>query len=169
MEKKVENIYTLLSSGSLALPPGELSRMETQVFTQQNSSQDTISTPSTHHQYGTDNDARKGHIWLRIDPTMDVIEKDIVSFEQATDYLQVYDINRSNFPFVVIQQHESLDLLRRCKPFLLLAILTISARADRQQQIRLEIELRQSLSNKVIMKGEKSLDLLQGLLVYLCW
>lgn len=63
----------------------------------------------------------------------------------------------------------TLDSLRREKPFLLLSILSSAASSNEKLQSQLELELRESLSRRVIVHGEKSLDLLQGVLVYLTW
>lgn len=105
-----------------------------------------------------------------VDIVGDVISKDIISYDLAAEYLQYYRTKSKYFPFVIISPHESLDSLRRERPFLLLAVLAMSAiLSSTKLQKTLDLELRENLSRRTIVNGEKSLDLLQGLLVYLVW
>lgn len=105
-----------------------------------------------------------------VDNIGDVISKDIISYGLAAEYLQCFRTKSIYFPFVVLPAHTMLDTLRREKPFLLLSVLSISAvQSPSRLQKTLELELRESLSRRTIMNGEKSLDLLQGLLVYIAW
>ena len=105
----------------------------------------------------------------RIDTSLDAIDRNFLTFEQADALLESYRPYPANFPFVVIMPHQSLEVLRRDNSFLLLAILAVSSIRDLKLQARLDAELRESLSQRVIINGEKSLDILQGLLVYLTW
>ena len=59
--------------------------------------------------------------------------------------------------------------LRDEKPFLFLNVLTMAAQKFPGLQGTLEKEVRDVLGAKVISEGEQSLDLLQGMLVYLAW
>jgi hypothetical protein len=103
------------------------------------------------------------------DDLQDVISKGVVDFEQAEESVRFFQTKAPNFPFVLVSPQTSLDLLRREHPFLLLSILAFGAQANLALQNKLELELRESLSKKVIVNGERSLDLLQGLLIYLTW
>jgi len=107
--------------------------------------------------------------YLVFDDIQDVISKGVVTFDLAERSLQLFRTKACNFPFVVISEQASLDFLRRERPFLLHSILTFGAQADLKLQRTLELELRESLSKKVIVNGEKSIDLLQGILLYLAW
>jgi hypothetical protein len=104
-----------------------------------------------------------------LDRLDDAISKGIINFQQAEECVQLFKSKAASFPFVVIPPHMSLDSLRREKPFLLLAVLASSTEANAELQSRLELELRETLSRKVIVNGETSIDLLQGVLVYLTW
>lgn len=100
----------------------------------------------------------------------DVISKDIITYELAIEYLEYYRSKNKYYPFVLISPHESLDTLRRERPFLLLSVLAMSAiQSPTKLQRALDLELRESLSRKTIVNGEKSLDILQGILVYIAW
>jgi len=99
----------------------------------------------------------------------DVITKGLVTFEEAENGLQFFQTQAYRFPFVIVSHQTTLDALRREKPFLLLSILTFAAQTRPPLQAELELELRESLSRRVVVNMEKNLDILQGLLVYLAW
>lgn len=99
-----------------------------------------------------------------------MISKSIITFDLAEEFLNDFkEKYQASFPFVVVPEHMSLDMLRRERPFLLLSVLTCAAQNQFKLQDALELELRESLGRKVHVLGEKSLDLLQGVLVYLAW
>jgi hypothetical protein len=103
------------------------------------------------------------------DRVQDVISKGIVTFQQAEESVRLFRRRASSFPFVILPSYISLDCLRRERPFLLLAIITFAADYNVELQSRLDLELRETLARKVIVNGEKTLELLQGVLVYLKW
>lgn len=107
--------------------------------------------------------------YLVFDEIQDVISKGIVSFNRAEEYLQFFRGKACNFPFVHVSPQTSLDTLRREKPFLLHSILSIASQSNLKLQKILELELLEILSRKVFIEGEKSMDILQGILVYLSW
>ena len=106
---------------------------------------------------------------INFDDIQDVISRGIISFDKAEESLRVFQSSTRFFPFVAVPPRTSLDSLRREKPFLLLSILTLGAKKDFKFQQALELELRKSLSENIMLKGKKSLDLLQSVLVYLGW
>lgn len=73
------------------------------------------------------------------------------------------------FPFVVLPQHCSAQTLAQERPFLFLAAITCASSRHPLLQKALNKEFKDILSRNVIADGERSLDLLQGLLVYLAW
>ena len=98
-----------------------------------------------------------------------MIDKGLLSFQEADELLQIYRVASSDFPFVYVDPTATLESLRWDKPFLILSILVMASPRARSLQVLLEKELREVLAQKVIVEGELSLDLLQGLLVYLAW
>jgi len=106
---------------------------------------------------------------LGFDELGDVISRRIIEFAQAEESVRFFQTKVVNFPFIVVPPPMTLDSLRRERPFLLLSILSFSAQSNIKLQSVLEVELRETLSRKVIVNGEKGLDLLQGILVYLTW
>jgi len=107
--------------------------------------------------------------FLVFDDIQDVISKGVVSFEGAEQSIHFFRSQCSSFPFIYISPQISLDTLRREKPFLLLSIITIGAQFNDKLLRVLELEFLEMLGKKVFVGGKKSLDLLQGLLVYMTW
>ncbi|RDW65554.1 hypothetical protein BP5796_10246 [Coleophoma crateriformis] len=98
-----------------------------------------------------------------------IIQQRRISFKEASRLLLVFRTRMHFSPFVVIPPDATISSLSRTSPFLLLAILTTCATSDPDLHHQLDHEFRRVLSLKVIVNGEKSLDYLQGLLVYVSW
>jgi hypothetical protein len=92
-----------------------------------------------------------------------------LTLEKACSFLTVFREMSSYFPFVILPTEATLQSMFYERPFLLLAALATASSKEKRLQHVLEEELRTTLSTKVVVEGEKSLDLLQGLLVYLAW
>lgn len=74
-----------------------------------------------------------------------------------------------NFPFVVIPSDHSAAELRNKRPALYGAIIVASSFSSIKTQTAYGEELLRYLTEELLMKGEKSLELLQALLVYTAW
>lgn len=72
------------------------------------------------------------------------------------------------FPFVPLPSYMSTEVLRRERPFLYLNISMIASPNPARQR-ELSNAIKEYLADRIIMRGERSLDLLQGLLVHLTW
>jgi hypothetical protein len=99
----------------------------------------------------------------------DVIDREIIDYHYAQTLLSSYAGRVAYFPFVDVPLGAALDCFRLERPFLLLTILTTSSGEQKAVQDDLEYHLRQELGRRSIVQGEQSLDILQGLLVYLAW
>ena len=75
----------------------------------------------------------------------------------------------SQFPFVVIPEGISAAELSQTKPFLFKTVIMVASYHDKSGQARMAKEIFQYLSAHMIIANEKSLDLLQGLLVLTAW
>ncbi|KAL1966514.1 hypothetical protein VTN77DRAFT_4436 [Rasamsonia byssochlamydoides] len=85
-------------------------------------------------------------------------------------YLSIFKTSMArHFPFVVIDDHHSAEELRLTKPFLLEVVLVAACYKGSGRQTVLGKEIIEHLSRRMLFEGEKSLDLLQGLLVYIAW
>lgn len=113
-------------------------------------SPDTVSTPPTN----IDN------AWIANLGLGDVVLQHLLDIFRGMDYY---------FPFVIIPTSWTPASMAVDRPFLLLAAVTSAASRYHYLQQALIDELKEVLSRRVIMAGEKDLDLLQGLLVHLAW
>jgi hypothetical protein len=92
-----------------------------------------------------------------------------ITIDQAEELLQQFHGIKHFFPFVVIPEEATIKSLSRNSPFLLLAMLCAASKKDIQLVYLLDHEFKRVLSEKIICEGRKSLDFLQGLLVYIAW
>lgn len=84
--------------------------------------------------------------------------------------LYVYRNNMGpQFPFVVIPDDVSAVELAQKKPFLYRTVIMAASYHDRTGQSRMTKDIFQYLSKHMIIRNEKSMDLLQGLLVLMAW
>ncbi|CAI7678987.1 unnamed protein product [Penicillium pancosmium] len=104
------------------------------------------------------------------DGEKDVIDRGYLTTETAQTYLIVFQtVMTPHFPFVIIPPDVSVHHLRQDKPFLFLAILAASSYENMPLQRSLGAEVKKAVSARMILNGEVSFDMLQGLLVYLAW
>ncbi|CZR61408.1 uncharacterized protein PAC_11304 [Phialocephala subalpina] len=143
----------------------------------------TVSSPDTrkdvvaihdHHKefFGDDVPAEMGHLHSSEEShqsQQSFIEQRKLSLGEAEELLSLYKKRASSFPFVHITANATVPSLARTSPFLLLAILTSASIGDLSLYHQINHEFRRVLSSKVIVEGRKSLDYLQGLLVYIAW
>jgi hypothetical protein len=73
------------------------------------------------------------------------------------------------FPYVAIPSTDTVESMRRDRPFLLLAVLASSTFDRFATQKALSEEIKQIVNVRIVAQGEKSLDLLEGLIVHIAW
>lgn len=73
------------------------------------------------------------------------------------------------FPFVLIPSHITAKELAEKKPFLAEMIFTVSHCQDYGPQNERGKEILRHLTDRLFLEGEKSLDLLQGMIIYITW
>ncbi|KAI9055633.1 hypothetical protein LZ554_000577 [Drepanopeziza brunnea f. sp. 'monogermtubi'] len=98
-----------------------------------------------------------------------VVEKRRITLKQAEELLLKFREKASFFPFVQIPLEATIPSLSRTSPFLLLAVLTAASLDDPLLHHQMNHEFRRVLGSQVLRQGKKSLDFLQGLLVYIAW
>ncbi|KAH8803339.1 hypothetical protein F5884DRAFT_847183 [Xylogone sp. PMI_703] len=76
---------------------------------------------------------------------------------------------QSYCPFVMIRNEWTSRSMASERPFLLLAAIISASSRYPQLQRALTIEFKEILANRIIISEDRSLDLLQGLLVHLTW
>jgi len=88
--------------------------------------------------------------------------------ECAQRLFTIYDNKTHVFPFVTLPHNWSVASLLKSSPFLSLAVCCVMT-TDCSLNRRLDAKFRAVLSQKVVVESERSIDLFQGLLVYLAW
>jgi hypothetical protein len=100
----------------------------------------------------------------------DIIDRGFLDLKVAENYLELFrTILTPHFPFVMIPHQVSVIQLREEKPFLFLAIMASASYDNMPLQRLLGAEVKRAVASRIILNGEVSFDLLQGLLVYLAW
>lgn len=90
--------------------------------------------------------------------------------DEAESLLAEYKTHMGHLnPFAIVPPRMSSAQLREQKPFLWKAIMTQSCLFDGPRQIALGNELLREISEAAFMRPQKSLDLLQGLQILICW
>lgn len=133
-----------------------------------NSSRDVAELHEHHKHYFGDDTPLDSNDSTRSSPSPIVLQRRITRPE-AEQLLLSFRGKAQFFPFVLISSKATIPSLSRTSPFLLLAILTTAALKEPLLHHQLDHEFRRILSSKVIVEGQKSLDFLQGLLVYIAW
>jgi hypothetical protein len=92
-----------------------------------------------------------------------------LSIDAADGLLNRFRTMASYFPFFMIPCH--ITVLTMCKeqPFALIAALAATASADKELQTSLDDKFKLCALHAIMIDNERSLDLLNGILVYLAW
>ncbi|EEP76831.1 predicted protein [Uncinocarpus reesii 1704] len=101
----------------------------------------------------------------------DVIDRGIIDVETATKAFERYVNNMApSAPFIVFPPGTPMSDVRRTKPVLFLSILSVSIGPFRPQlQVPFQNETHRIFADRVLVRGEKSLELIQALLVATIW
>ncbi len=100
----------------------------------------------------------------------DVVDRGLVALPDAEARLDSFrDHYVARCPFVAVDASVSVQDLRRQSPLLFLAIMAVTEPSHPSLQGLLGEELRHQVSARLVFDGEKSLDILRGLLVYAAW
>ncbi|KAK0099941.1 hypothetical protein ONS95_013236 [Cadophora gregata] len=183
MEEKLEGLLALVAANATNQPAKETLATATQLLTAPEMSSilrpDTnlidlnsaYATPSSLSNQSEQSIPQQQSMFVYpiFDNLQDAISKGFISLDQADYAFEVFRQRQRVFPFVVIPPNMTLDSLRRQRPFLFLAILCCATEHNFKLQQHIELELRENLSRRILVNGEKTLDLLQGVLVYLTW
>lgn len=103
-----------------------------------------------------------------VDGALD-LENTVIGLQEADELLSLFKQRHAYFPFITVPKALQSHEMARTTPFLLLAILTVCSTRRPRLHRRTEERFRRILSEKVIVQGQKSLEYVQGLLVYLAW
>ncbi|EEU36669.1 uncharacterized protein NECHADRAFT_105600 [Fusarium vanettenii 77-13-4] len=99
-----------------------------------------------------------------------LVDRGLVTLDLAQTLLDEYRTKAVyHFPFVLPDAESDINSLRFNSPFLFLCIMTSMLFKDCSLQRQLGEEVRIQAHRRVLLESESSLELLQGLLVYLAW
>ena len=73
------------------------------------------------------------------------------------------------FPFIVVPVGTTIDELRIAKPFLLANILMVMSYAEVEEQSSSRLRIMKASINQVFLDGNKSLELVQGTIIFAAW
>jgi hypothetical protein len=100
----------------------------------------------------------------------DMVDRGIITMEQATQFFRRYtDIMAPHLPGVVFPAGTTAAEVRKQKPVLFLSLMAASSSEVPSVQKILVKELMQVIADKVIIIGEKSIELIQAMLVAVMW
>ncbi|KAL3487457.1 hypothetical protein BJX62DRAFT_253954 [Aspergillus germanicus] len=100
----------------------------------------------------------------------DIINRGLLDIETAERYLNIFRTKLTpHFPFVVVSPGISVKQLRQKKQFLCLAILASASYENMPLQRAMGHEFKKAVASRMIIGGEISFELLQGLMVFLAW
>jgi hypothetical protein len=95
---------------------------------------------------------------------------DIDAGEEANHLIEIFKTQMApQFPFVVIPPHMGAQQLRTYNPFLYHTIAVVASCKNVARQVVLRKDYMRDLCEKVLIESQKSLDILQGLLVFVAW
>jgi len=94
---------------------------------------------------------------------------DFPNQEGAWILLEFRTLMAPQFPFVVIHPDATSESLRNERPMLWKAIVTAASCLKPSRQQAMGWEIMEEFTTRLLLKAEKSLDLLQGLLVHIAW
>ncbi|KAK8140483.1 hypothetical protein PG984_000549 [Apiospora sp. TS-2023a] len=108
----------------------------------------------------------KGHDYFH----PDVVDRGILTMEQADLYFARYNDHMiAHLPAVVFPREMTAAELRKSKPLLFLSVMAAASSEVYSVQRPLVKELTQIFAEKVIINGEKSLEMVQALQVSVIW
>lgn len=103
-------------------------------------------------------------------PAEDIIRRGFLTIETAETLLNTFKTKMNpHFPFVVVAPSTSITQLYQEKPFLSLVILASAVYDNMPLQRALGEEIKKCVASRMLINGEVSFELLQGLLVFLAW
>ena len=134
------------------------------------SSGPSVSVPESELEYSLGNDFFVEYPRLNLTQSLpDLLSSLSTSIASADGHLLHFRNMATYFPFVIIPNEANVLSMSWDRPFLCLAALCAVTSADKVLQKTLEQSFRIAILQKIMIDGERSLDLLNGLLVYLAW
>ncbi|KAI1082938.1 hypothetical protein F5B20DRAFT_490003 [Whalleya microplaca] len=100
----------------------------------------------------------------------DIIDRGVISMEEAAALFARYtDDMALHLPAVVFPAGTTAEEIRKTKPILFLSIMSVASSETPRLQRLVVKEMMQTFAEKIIINGEKSLEMVQALLVSVIW
>ncbi|KAI0535496.1 hypothetical protein GGR58DRAFT_440809 [Xylaria digitata] len=100
----------------------------------------------------------------------DVVDRGIITLDEVPALFQRYtDRMAPHLPAVIFQPGTTAAEIRTAKPILFLSIMSVASSETPNTQRQLVKELMQIFADKIIMHGQKSLELVQALIISVVW
>ncbi|KAF4455095.1 hypothetical protein F53441_2534 [Fusarium austroafricanum] len=100
----------------------------------------------------------------------DIVDRGVITMEKAIELFARYNDHMiSHLPSVIFQPGFTASELRKTKPILFLAIMAVASAESPILQKVLQKEMKLTFAEKVMLSGEKSLELVQALNVAVIW
>lgn len=104
------------------------------------------------------------------DGYVDLVDRHIITLEYAEALLADFTLHYAKFfPFVVLDKGVDANKLRQDAPLLFLVVISVALRSDPSLQRLFGEEIQAQISSMLMSRGERSLQALQGLLIYVAW
>ncbi|OKL62911.1 hypothetical protein UA08_01199 [Talaromyces atroroseus] len=150
-------------------PPGQLSQGGFFATASSNSLSELRGTkmPSTWQSSA----GNPSHSNSNADEIIDVIDRGLIDFQTATDIFNHYvEKVAPTLPIVIFPAGTTMSDVRHNKPILFHAIMTLSIAIVRPElQMSLVQEVHRIFADRVVVKGEKSLELVQSIMLACIW
>ncbi|KAI8946298.1 hypothetical protein F4801DRAFT_565090 [Xylaria longipes] len=100
----------------------------------------------------------------------DAVDRGIITTDDASVFFQRYtDCMAPHLPAVIFPPGTTAGDLRRTQPILFLSIMSVASSETPNLQRQLVKELMQTFADKLIIQGDKSLELVQSIIISVVW
>ncbi|KAI1437618.1 hypothetical protein GGR50DRAFT_692135 [Xylaria sp. CBS 124048] len=100
----------------------------------------------------------------------DIVDRGFITAYQSSELFERYCVHMApHLPAVIFPVGTTCEHIRRAKPTLFLAIMSVASSETPFTQRLLVKELMEIFAQKIIVRGEKSLELVQSILVSVIW
>lgn len=106
----------------------------------------------------------------RQQPRPDVVDQGIITIDEASTLFQRYtDRMATHLPAVVFPPGTTAAEIRKTRPILFLAVVSVASSETPNTQRQLVRELMQIFADNIIVHGQKSLELVQSIMISVIW
>ncbi|KAG8159350.1 hypothetical protein KVR01_011011 [Diaporthe batatas] len=173
LEEKLDDLVSLIRSQTAVKGPNESPPVPTPASLGQTTSDGTAlpssdSSPNTVGASAATCHARSG----KMNPSSSAADSELDYYVPENEALERLDLFRRDYPqfgpIVYIPPKTTAKELQQTRPLLWMSIMACTSRSTKESHL-IGDKIRHIVSDRVVRQYDRSLDLLQGLLVFLCW